>query len=226
MKFHLWLEDEQQPNLLDMIEDVQGWQAITEMLTAAGVDYEFPSLLEKILVFDYGNNRYVIDDEKYPEPKDADEWISERSWRNDTYKYVEEPDFNEEFWWWNAMPLYHGTTEDDWEDIQASGKLQPEDRTRGTENTGTGAAIFTSSEYTTAAHYYDVVVEIDVPAMKQDGYMPRVSKELPVAEAEHVGALAHAIGLEDYQPEWESGIDAGTVVFYDDIPLKYIQRIK
>ena len=62
--------------------------------------------------------------------------------------------------------------------------------------------------------------------MKADGYMPRVSKETPVEDGELESALAWAIGIEDYEPEYESGLDPGTVVFYQEIPIKYVERIK
>ena len=226
MSFKNWLET---TNWQQAIEDIQGFDNIRATLHQYGATNQMvPRLLEKILVFDIGNQKYVIDDFEYPKPQEAHEWVSEQSWKGHIENYIEPLDFNAEFWRGigNFAKLYHGTTEDDWEQIQQSQALKPQDRTRGIANRSMGRAIFTSSDVGTAEYSYDVVLEIDAAKMKADGYMPTVSKESPVEEAELEESLAWAIGLEDYNAEYESGLDPGTVVFYQKIPLKYIERVK
>jgi len=142
------------------------------------------------------------------------------------YDYYPEQDFNEEFWRgvYPGYKVYHGTTEENLPDIQQHG-LEPRDKTRGISNRSTGSGVFTSDNVETAQYSYDIVLEIDVGQMKQDGYMPVVGMEDPVEESELEGALAHAIGIEDYDAEHEQGLDPGTVIFRDVILPKYLRVV-
>ena len=56
--------------------------------------------------------------------------------------------------------------------------------------------------------------------------MPVAEQEPEISEAEGRGSLAHAIGLEDFDSDAESGIDYDTVIFYVPIPIQYLERIK
>jgi hypothetical protein len=154
----------------------------------------------------------------------ADDWINNVVARGTVYDYFTPADFNKEFWDGVSLgyKLYHGTTEDKVSSIKKRG-LQPSDETRSLTNRSTGAAVFTSDTPETAKYYYDVVIEIDVGAMRKDGYMPQVSREEPIEEAELIEALAHKIGIEDYSYEPEQGLDPGTLIFYGAIPPKYLK---
>jgi len=153
----------------------------------------------------------------------AEEWLMDQVNGGKVENYITLSDFNKEFWESaDGVLVYHGTYRDRVEDIQKEG-LQPRYETRGLENRGMGDAVFTSPDHETASGYYEVVIEINVGAMKADGYMPEVSMEGPIEEKEAAEALAHLIGLEDWYVDIEAGYDTGTVAFYGVIPPKYLR---
>jgi hypothetical protein len=99
------------------------------------------------------------------------------------------------------------------------------DKTRGMSNRSVGCAVFTSHNYETTEYYYDIVLQIDLGAMKADRYMPDVEREPDVEEAESLSSIAHAIGLEDWEPEVEQGMDYETIIIHGNIPIKYIKNL-
>lgn len=208
------------------LHTVRGHDNIIANLKKHGVQYiDTPNLKKPIIVYEYQGKMMVIDDFEYPEPKEAELWVNERSWKGNISEFIDEIDFNKEFWQSaHLIILYHGTTEEKWRLIQASGKIEPRCETRGISNRYVTCAVFTSASYDTTDYYYDIVLEINVPAMKKDGFTPRVSKERAVEEQELANALAHAIGLDDYEHEIEQGIDPETVIFHSEIPIKYVKR--
>lgn len=210
--------------LSDQIEDAQGYNAIAQILDQNGVTYWKPRTLKPILVYD-DNGLYVVDDFNSPWPKAADEWV----WDQDPGDYVRCHDFNEEFWQsaHRSQFLYHGTTPEAWEGIQEAQAILPGDRTRGIGNRSTGSAIFLSETLEYVKQHYNggIILGVNVAKMKQDGYMPHVSREGPIEEYECRGALAHAVGIEDFVQDEEAGIDHDTVVCFDKIPLKYVSQI-
>lgn len=176
-----------------------------------------------------GKIKYVIDDLDDPSFKGPQEWIDDiQDWSLD--EYVDVPDRNQEFWndVGRGFKVYHGTTEERVDDIMASG-LEPRAETRGLTNKWDTLGVFTSAEYETASYYYDVVLEIDVGAMKADGYMPHVRGEEPLDEGEIRGSIAHAIGYDKYYRSEENnndGLAEDTVVFEGMIPAKYLRVLR
>ena len=225
MDFKNFLEN---TNWRDQLDDAHDFNSIMAILRQNGaINPHVPRLLKKILVFDMDGELYVIDDFDYPNPIEAKDWLGRQAGEAD--QYIKPLDSHTEFWRGvgQGSAVYHGTYDKDWKEIQAARKLVPRNRTRGLANRNIPPAIFASSEYETAlSGGYNVILEIKVGDMKADGYMPRVSKETPVEDGELESALAWAIGIEDYEPEYESGLDPGTVVFYQEIPIKYVERIK
>ena len=52
-----------------------------------------------------------------------------------------------------------------------------------------------------------------------------VGKEEPIEEAEMRKIIADKIGMKDFYQDTEAGIDDETVIFYDNIPPKYLKAI-
>ena len=176
-----------------------------------------------------GKIEYVIDDLDSPSLEKPQEWIDNiQDWSLE--EYVNVPDKNEEFWSGvgRGFKVYHGTAEERIDDIMASG-LQPRAETRGLTNRWDTLGVFTSAEYETASYYYDVVLEIDVGAMKADGYMPHIRGEEPLDEAEIRSSIAHAIGYDEYYRSEENnsdGLAEDTIVFEGVIPAKYLRVLR
>jgi len=59
--------------------------------------------------------------------------------------------------------------------------------------------------------------------MKKDNYMPEVSREEPIINANKRESLAHQIGLKDFFVETEHGISPTTIIFFGNIPPKYLE---
>ena len=130
---------------------------------------------------------------------DPQEWIDNIGELHlDEYFKIPEENF------WDGVgkgeTVFHGTNEENSEIIEKEG-LKARNVTRGLSNRGTGNAIFTSPTYEKASYYYDVVWEIDLGDMKQDGYMPPASGEEPLQESEHRAAIANLIGYDGYIKE-------------------------
>lgn len=183
--------------------------------------YTFPTGKE-ILIVEIGRQTYVVEQSNnqiyYDE---AESWIESASENPEEY-YGE--NVNENFWE-SVGPgsiLYHMTSNEYLSSIRKRG-LQQRDKTRGLSNRSTGPAVFTSENSEEIEVYGDTLIEIDVWKMKQDGYMPDAEREEVVNEAEIKNALAHAIGLDDYQAEHDSDISPTTIIIYGPIPPKYLR---
>jgi len=183
--------------------------------------YQFKvKIINDIAAVKIDGQPYIVDE--MLNLKDPYDWI----WTVPSHRldeYVTYPLFNEKFWQ-NPVEVYHATTPEYLPHIQTNG-LKPMDKSRGIENKGTGPAIFTSENPDELESYGDVLLRIDTLKMKQDGYMPEVDQELPVTEANKRDALANIIGMDDFQTEVEQGISPYTIVFYGNIPPKYISVI-
>jgi len=169
---------------------------------------------------------FIIDDETNPELKDAKEWIS-NLWDHELSNYYE---MEEENFWdgvGDGETVYHGTHEENVKDILRHG-IESRNESRGISNRSMGSAVFTSQNLDTALNSsYTHIFEINVGAMKADGYMPRISGEDPLDEAKLKQSFAWELGLRDYEVEVDSsdGLSGDTVVIYGDIPPKYIRLI-
>ena len=159
--------------------------------------------------------------------KDADQWVWDiQEWELDNYLEMPEGSF------WDSVGsgsvVYHATQENNVESINANG-LTADCQTRGISNRSMGCAVFASYNHEEIHSYGNSVYEINLGAMKADGFMPEVSGETPLEEAEHRNAIAHRIGLQDYDfsSEYSSdGLSPNTIAIYSDIPVKYITEYK
>lgn len=217
-------------NLETDVEESNNKEELTRALQANGVDTNsieeivFPNN-EIIWTVILGNELKLIPlSFPYPSIEDPTEWVWNIANSGNAWQYVGEKDFNKEFWEGvgEGTTYYHGTSPENIDDILRGG-LSPRDETRGMSNKGTGAAVFLSENPETAAYSYDIVLEVNLGAMKMDGYMPSASIEEDVEEGEYVNALAHKIGLDNFEYEVEQGMDPGTVILHGTIPQKYIR---
>lgn len=217
-------EDDEDDNWLD--EWIGGWfdipwEKAKEMLKKFGTDIEeVKTSMGKVLyVFEYFGEKYVIEGES-ESPSTVQDFLDNISRTGNVEEYVKLPDYSSDFWS-GPSPLYHGTYEENIDDIMKNG-LQARNESRGISNKGTGNAIFTTLEPEYAeSHYGDKLIEIDTVAMKQDGYTPEVIPELPIIEYELMDSLAYLIGGENPQ-ELEHGIDYDSMVVFGNIPAKYL----
>jgi len=174
----------------------------------------------KLKVIDVGDN--------WPRPIDVCEWITNISEVN-LYGYLPERDKNKEFWSgvFTGYTVYHGTEADRITDIMKNG-LEPRSESRGITNRWDGAGVYTSADPQTADQSYEVVIEINVSAMKADGYMPQVRGESPITENEMRNALAQLLGAEYCYFEVSSfdGLAEDTLVFKNTIPPKYLRVLE
>jgi hypothetical protein len=162
----------------------------------------------------------------YPSLEDPKKWLWGIVNSGNTWQYVDERDFNEEFWQGieEGTIYYHGTSQENVDNILREG-LSLADKTRGISNRFVGSAVFLSDSYDLTNSHYEVVLEVSFGAMKGDGYMPDVNLEEDIEESEVVSTLAHKIGLEDFVYDIEGGLDPGTIVLKDSIPPQYIRVV-
>lgn len=95
-------------------------------------------------------------------------------------------------------------------------------------NRSTGSAVFASWEIDEMGSYGDCVFQIDLGAMKADGYTPDAGGESPLEEIDMQRMLASLIGVEDFYPEeslHSDGISEDTVVIHGNIPPKYLTLV-
>lgn len=188
---------------------------------------DFPKA-DPIIKLTYKNKPYIIDDFENPSLKDPMDWIY-RIFDHYLDDYVPTTDFNETFWdnVGNGSLVYHATTEENKDSILQNG-LNIADKTRGINNRNTGSAIFASESTDDIGSYGDVIFAIDLGKMKNDKYMPQVTKEGPIETSEQRGALANKIGIDDidFSSEYASeGLYDTTVIFYNNIPAKYLRLL-
>lgn len=182
--------------------------------------------MDPIIVVRDGNKISIIEDSasSYPQVYDANEWV----WRvndRDLPLFFHPKREEEEFWRnvGNGFEVYHSTKAERVDSIKSTGLLR-KNESRGLENRGTPSAVFTSLDPIQTESYGDVLITIDVGAMKRDGYMPEVELEEPIIENELREALAHLIGLENFYVESnDAGISPDTLIFFGDIPPKYLK---
>lgn len=202
------------------VDDVLQWAQDTEMedirpiLDQYGIEYEevvFPKAT--VLRFDTSQS-WVYEGGSLTE---VDEWIDNA----EPYEYFEpEPD---DWFWQNPVPvLYHATEEENVASIQQNG-LEETNETRGLANRSTGAAVFTSDSPDDIDSYGNYVFEINVMAMKADGYMPPVTQEDPIEEQELKNRLAAMLSVDDYHWDVDSDISPSTYIFHGGIPTKYLR---
>lgn len=212
-------------SLQDMVENSNSLEQLGKVLNAHGLEWEKIDFHngESIISVKKDGNVYIIDDFNYPEMKDANKWI----WNiYNLEQYLPQQDFNENFWneVTNGSKVYHATVEENKGNILRNG-LRKENKSRGISNRSTGSAVFTSDNPDDISSYGNVIFEIDLGKMKQDGYMPEVSKEEPLSDYHMRDTLANMIGLENFiQDDYGSeGIYDSTIIIYGNIPPKYLK---
>ena len=212
------------------IEDAESDEEVINIVQRLDPNFEIITFKngEKVISAIIEGGHVLVTLGGFYEITDPREWLNNIAYMGYAFQYVDERDFNKEFWEdvRDGSAVYHGTSEERLYDILRNG-LESRDETRGISNRGTGAAVFTSGDPGTPQNYYDKVIEIDIGKMKRDGYMPNVSIEEPLAEAELIEALAHKVGIEDYYHEVDSsdGLSHDTVIFYGGIPAKYLREV-
>lgn len=202
-------------------EIIEGGPNFLDILNHFGIDYDIVNLNgHEILSFKEDGDLYVSEDFRdiSPSYEAFDRWI----YNIDADKYMP---MEEENFWESPSVLYHGTTEDKWEEIQNDGYIQARSDSRAMSNRGMGDAVFTSLNEDGVESYGEVTLEIDTLKMKNDGYMPEVSGEEPLIEMEQRSSIAHALGSEDFvQDDYSSeGLDVNTIAIFGDIPIKYVR---
>lgn len=209
---------------LEDIETCHDLNCIIEFLTRNKYEYKvisFPTGKQIVKIGDY-----IIDNIEDPYLRDMDRWFYDMDDR-ELSEYYHIPDFQEEFWGQisDGYRLYHATHRENLYDVMRVGLL-PKNDSRGISNSGTGSAVFTSDNPDDIESYGDIVLEIDVGAMKRDGYMPQISKEEPLEYEEYKDALAHQLGMEDYHTNDQyssEGLYSSTVVIYGKVPPQYLR---
>jgi hypothetical protein len=158
----------------------------------------------------------------YPDIEDAYQWVNDADF--DRYFPDHQDEWNARFWEYPEV-LYHATTEQNAAVIERQG-LRPQNATRGLSNRSVGGAIFTTSEFedTMSGSYGDVVFAIDTTRLAADKRHPYATREPNVEEGELQSALAHALGLDDFEPNYENDMSPNTVILYGAIPRAYLTR--
>lgn len=158
----------------------------------------------------------------YPDIEEAHQWIIDAD--VDRYFPDHQDKWSARFWHYPEV-LYHATTEQNAVIIEQQG-LIPQNATRGLSNRSVGGAIFTTSEFedTMSGSYGDVVFAIDTARLAQDKRHPYATREPNVEESELQASLAHALGLEDFEPNYENDMSPNTVILYGAIPREYLTR--
>lgn len=211
----------------ELLDDIHGRNDLMRLLKMYSLKWkqiDFPE--ETLITIVLGSNLYIIDDLENPTLKEAKEWLWDTSNYGRLDNYIPPEDFSKTFWdnLGNNSVVYHATTEENKESILRNG-LGVRDKTRGINNRSTGAAIFTSDNPDDVSSYGDVIFTINLSKMKKDGYMPEVSREGPVEEAERLEALAYKIGVEDFiatESNDSEGLYPSTIIIYGDVPKKYL----
>jgi hypothetical protein len=142
--------------------------------------------------------------------------------------YMEDMGYEEKNEWDDVSVAYHATPSENVSSIERVG-LEMRNESRGLSNRGTSSAVFMAEEIDELGSYGDALFEIDLSAMKTDGYMPRLERESPIFEGDMRIAVARHLGVSDpelYTGESDSeGIHGSTLVLFGDVPPKYVRRI-
>ena len=221
------LEERSPVMFQELLDNVHGRNELIRLLKMYSLKWKQVDFSDdNIITIVLGSNLYVIDDFDNPTLKEANEWLWDVSNYGRLENYIPSEDFSKTFWnnLGDGFVVYHATNEDKMESIQRSG-LNVKDETRGINNRSTGAAVFASDNPNDTDSYGNVIFAINLSQMKKDGYMPDVSREEPIEEAERLEALAWKIGVEDFNATdsfASEGLYTSTIIIYGNIPAKYL----
>ncbi len=162
---------------------------------------------------------------------------------NDSYlddiaeKLGYESDFNKTYWnYLYREPMYHCTEKENLPSIQQKGLLRKDIR-RGITNRNIGAAVFACPEEEVdyfKNYYGPIVIKINTSQMKSDNYVPHVEREPDWMRAEMLAFVLNKLGQKRSGSEREAsefvdssdGNTQGTIIFYDNIPPKYLSVVE
>ena len=205
------------------LEDLTGIDAILQYLSAHGKEGK---------VVELGTDKYIVWDDnildpEYPTVRKKRDWIygtdGSRLIRRLTDAVEEQ--FNARFWE-HPETLFHATPTENVEAIKREG-LKMAHKSRGMANKHIRAAVFTSTEPDWIANPYGPsVVTINTSLMKQDGFMPQVTKEPNHTESDVTNFIARKIEAWDDDRDLTNASSEGTtddtVIVYSAIPPKYL----
>jgi hypothetical protein len=205
------------------LEELVGKEAILQYLQAHGEQPEVVVL---------GTDEYIIWDDnivdvEYPVVKEKQDWL----YRSEGQRLVSrltdafEEEFNRRFWE-RPERLFHATPTENVENIKQHG-LQAQHKSRGLANRHIRQAVFTSTEPDWITQSYGPsVVTIHTDLMKQDGFMPMVTKEPNHVEADVTNFIANKIKAWDDDRASSNAQSEGTtddtIIIHSAVPAKYL----
>ncbi len=222
-----WSDDIEQ-DLSDYAQDADGIRSVLDHYGAEKVEFMgnpigvYTTSGGDILEWDGVSDDPL--DVSITKESDASQFVYDYDLQDEEAKY--EDDFNKQFWD-GPGEVYHATPSDNIESIKQNG-IGASEETRGMSNRNVGPAVYTTADPDEAADgsYGDAVFAIDLAAMARDGVTPYVSQEPDVSQGELRGELASAIGLDNFEYDWESDMSPNTIVFHGSIPAKYVRLVE
>ena len=227
------LKEETIKHTLDDLWEHEGEEALESYLKTQGVPFKKVTFKHEIL---YNiANEYIIDDPDYPDLEDIEHWLFQIT-EHDFWE-ITGIDYQERFnnWFWDQVgsrieynQVYHATREENVDQILDHG-LQMAHESRSMENRHISSAVFTTLEPSLLydGYYGDAIFTIDTLAMKRDGFTPEVSREPEFEEYYVQKLLADKLGYKEFERYKPTGMSTGnwdqTVIFYEDIPPKYLK---
>jgi hypothetical protein len=205
-------------NLRDAFYEVQSPEEITSMLEQA--DAETFKLPNGQIVYKIDDTIIIWDGKDiYPEIENIYDWLSTVDVDKIYPKY--EQNWNDSFWKYPPV-LYHSTPSKNIESIMQHG-LVVKNETRGIGNRSVGSAVFTTTDYESAAagHYGDTIIIIDTKELAKNPKRPYASEEPQISETNMRSALARILEIE-YNEDEESGISPDTIILYGTIEPQYL----
>lgn len=167
----------------------------------------------EILISDNCYNREISFEsaEKWIEDANPEEYINFRS--------------PVETFWEDGGVIYHATDRENLKSILKNG-INPMCKTRGLGNRNISCAVFCSPDTESISSYGDLVFEINISKMYEDGLTYEVSMETGFEENQMKSALANKIGLEIEFEQEDSSLMEDTIVIYGNIPPKYLRVVE
>ena len=228
--------EEDPKEFLEELFDENEFAEAVSTLDEMGIDYNVFSIENDNIVYIENYNILVRDDvipDVYQGNEEIINFVEEINLTDLEIFFNYDPEEWSQSFWNSVGPnsvVWHNTTEENYELIERSGVLRASNQTRGLLNRGTQSAVFvtTSADEAAMGVYGNVMLEIDLNQMKQDGHTPFVSREEPCVEFELRNRLLNYINPEIEFSDWHinmDGIDCeNTLVIFGNIPIKYIKR--
>src|SRR5690606_17991520 len=100
--------------------------------------------------------------------------------------------------------------------------LSKSNKSRTISNSHVGDVVFASENPEIISSYGDVLFRLDMQAMKQNGFMPYVSREPQIEDYYIRNQIARIVGMNDFHYDLDSGVHSDTVIIHGDIPSEYL----